>query len=324
MKKTLIATTLFAASAIFATAQASVVTSIKPLAFIANEIAAGVTDTKVLVTGNQSPHTFTLTPSNLKDIKEADLLVFVDDDLEISLGKALDNPRVAPRHVLELSDIDAIERKLMKGLHYHPDDDDDDDHDHDHKHHHDHDHDHDHDDHDHDDYETDYHIWTSPDMGIKIAEAISRELQKVYPAQANKIRANYKNFKESVERNAKQLKSSLKATRFSNYYVYHPAYAYFEKYFDLDKYNRGAIYVNVSIDPSIKTINELNQRAKHDNVRVIFTEPQFNQSIAQKLANSINGKLGVLDPLGANIAVAPGAYNKFINNLASQFLVAKR
>ena len=51
------------------TANADVVTSIRPLAFIAAGIADGVTETQVLLPDGASPHDYALKPSDLKKIK---------------------------------------------------------------------------------------------------------------------------------------------------------------------------------------------------------------------------------------------------------------
>lgn len=64
-------------------ANADVVASIRPLAFIAAGIADGVTGTQVLLPDGASPHDYALKPSDLKKIKQADLFVWVGPELEM-------------------------------------------------------------------------------------------------------------------------------------------------------------------------------------------------------------------------------------------------
>ncbi|RIY33396.1 metal ABC transporter solute-binding protein, Zn/Mn family, partial [Psittacicella gerlachiana] len=341
-KKTLLAITL-GAYALINTAAADVLSSIKPIGFIVSDLTKDVTPSSVLIPATQSPHTVQLTPKDLATIKNTDLLIYIDDNMEISLGKALDNSRTRPKNVLALADIPEIKKLLVKGVHHDHDDHDHDhnhnhahdhshDHDHDHKHEeghshsHDHSHDHDHD-HKHDDHHandglsTDYHIWNSPIIAKIIAKHIADKLIELYPNKKDIVLANLNRFNQELDKTNEEIKKLLVPSKMGNYYVYHSAYTYFETAYNFQDHDKGAIYFNVSIDPSVKDLNELNQKAKADNVKFIFTEPQFNQGIAQKLATSINAKLGVLDPLGVDIDVKPGSYQTYLYSLANSFSI---
>lgn len=369
MKKTILAAAILGAASLMATsASADVVTSLKPLAFISAEIANGVTGTKVLVTGNQSPHDFELTPKALADMKSADIFVFVSDDMEISIAQALENSNYRPKNVLELGDLPGIKEMLVKGVHidhdedaeeaeamakggdHHDHDHMDKDNDHDHDHNHmdkDEDHDHDHmdndDDHDHEmngteDHHhhhhhhhhdenglvTNYHIWNSPVFAKVIAKSIAEQLTVAYPDKKELIAKNLATFDRNLDTTVAKVRRLIVPTNFDNYLVYHDAYTYFEKDFGIDGHHKGAIYFNVAIPPSIKTLNELHQTAVKDDIKVIFTEPQFNQAIARKLADSIHARVGTLDPLGSTIPVQPGSYSTYLIEMARQFDAASK
>lgn len=74
-KKRILAGLLFS---FLSTAHADVVTSIRPLGFIAAAITNGVTDVKILLPDGASPHDYSLKPSDLEKIKTADLFIWVD------------------------------------------------------------------------------------------------------------------------------------------------------------------------------------------------------------------------------------------------------
>src|SRR5699024_2027701 len=70
-------------------AQAYVVTSINPLAFISAALTDGVTETKVLLPEGASPHNYALKPSALKLLTGAELVIWVGPDMESFLIKTL-------------------------------------------------------------------------------------------------------------------------------------------------------------------------------------------------------------------------------------------
>lgn len=84
-KKTLISLAVLGAGV----AQADVLTSIKPLGFIASAITDGVTETKVLLPVSASPHDYSLKPSDVTQLQSANLVVWVGDGLEGFLEKVL-------------------------------------------------------------------------------------------------------------------------------------------------------------------------------------------------------------------------------------------
>ncbi|MEN2812373.1 High-affinity zinc uptake system protein ZnuA [Mannheimia haemolytica] len=88
-KRTLIGLAVLGASV----AQADVLTSIKPLGFIASAITEGVTETKVLLPVTASPHDYSLKPSDVTQLQSAQLVVWVGDGLEGFLEKVLKNCR---------------------------------------------------------------------------------------------------------------------------------------------------------------------------------------------------------------------------------------
>lgn len=70
-------------------ASATVLTSTKPLGFIAAAITDGVTQTEVLLPDGASPHDYALRPSDVQKIRSASLVVWVGPDMEAFLSKPL-------------------------------------------------------------------------------------------------------------------------------------------------------------------------------------------------------------------------------------------
>jgi zinc transport system substrate-binding protein len=68
--------------------QAPVVTSLKPLGFIASAIADGVTETQVLLPDGASEHDYSLRPSDVKRLQNADLVVWIGPEMEAFMDKS--------------------------------------------------------------------------------------------------------------------------------------------------------------------------------------------------------------------------------------------
>lgn len=162
--------TLLAAALVMAgNATAAVVTSIRPLGFIASAIADGVTPTEILLPDGASPHDFALRPSDIQRLRSADLVLWVGPDMEAFLTKSL--TQLPANKQLAISELPAVQPLLMKG---------DDDHDHDHAaeahSHADGDDGHDH---HHGDYNM--HVWLSPEVAKVTAIAIHDRLLELMP-----------------------------------------------------------------------------------------------------------------------------------------------
>ena len=119
-KKTLLFAALSAALWGGATqaADAAVVASLKPVGFIASAIADGVTETEVLLPDGASEHDYSLRPSDVKRLQNADLVVWVGPEMEAFMQKPVSK---LPGAVATLRSED-VKPLLMKK--YSDDDDD--------------------------------------------------------------------------------------------------------------------------------------------------------------------------------------------------------
>ena len=85
----------------------NVVASIKPIHSLLAGVMDGVGRPVLLVPGGASPHTFSLRPSDAKAIEDADIVVWVGEDLESFLVQPLD-ALASDAYILELSRAEGI------------------------------------------------------------------------------------------------------------------------------------------------------------------------------------------------------------------------
>ena len=166
-----LATTILSAGGSLAQAEVKVVTSIKPIHSLVSAVMVGVGEPSLLVKGAGSPHTYSLKPSQAKQLQEADLVFWMGHDLEAFLENSIESIATNAKSVplMEAHGLTKLEFREGGAFEDHADHDDHKKDEHGHDDHDDHkkdDHGHDdHDDHkkddhghdDHDDHKKDEH-----------------------------------------------------------------------------------------------------------------------------------------------------------------------
>ena len=99
--------------------------------------------------------------------------------------------------------------------------------------------------------------------------------------------------------------------------VFHDAYQYFENRFGIQVL--GALTVNTDVMPGAEQLSEIREVIEHEKVNCLFSEPQFNPAIIKSIAKDTNVKIGILDPLGANLDKGKGLYFNLLRNMTSSF-----
>lgn len=310
-KKSLLSLALLGATAV---ANADVLTTVKPLGFIANAITDGVTETKVLLPTSASPHDYSLKPSDVEQLQSAQLVVWIGEEMETFLEKSIE--KLPKEKVLTLEDVPAI-KELVE--HSGEEKEDKHDHKHDHKHEHKHSHNHAHHDHSHDghSHDEDWHIWLSPKASEHIAEQIAERLSQQLPEQKAKIAENLANFKTTLATKNSEIAKQLAPVKSKGYYTFHDAYGYFEDAYGLK--SLGSFTINPTVAPGAKTLNAIKKSIAQKKAQCLFAEPQFTPKVIESLSKGTSAKVGQLDPLGAKIELSKNAYPEFLQSLADQF-----
>ncbi|ACL32541.1 zinc ABC transporter substrate-binding protein ZnuA [Glaesserella parasuis] len=310
-KKSLLSLALLGATAV---TNADVLTTVKPLGFIANAITDGVTETKVLLPTSASPHDYSLKPSDVEQLQSAQLVVWIGEEMETFLEKSIE--KLPKEKVLTLEDVPAI-KELVE--HSGEEKEDKHDHKHDHKHEHKHSHNHAHHDHSHDghSHDEDWHIWLSPKASEHIAEQIAERLSQQLPEQKAKIAENLANFKATLATKNSEIAKQLEPVKSKGYYTFHDAYGYFEEAYGLK--SLGSFTINPTVAPGAKTLNAIKKSIAQKKAQCLFAEPQFTPKVIESLSKGTSAKVGQLDPLGAKIELSKNAYPEFLQSLADQF-----
>ena len=288
-------------------AEIKVVTSIKPIHSLVSYIMEGVGSPDLIVDGYNSPHGFSLKPSHAKMLQEADIVIYVGEGVEEFLEKPLESiaSNAVKFELLGQSGIKKLkfrERNIFEGH---------DDHGHDKKAKKE-----DHDDHGHDDHghgQFDPHIWLDPMNAKIIVKKVTNQLSKLDKDNSSTYKSNSKKVLKEIDNLIKQVKSDINKN--AKVVVFHDAYQYFEKRFDVNII--GALTVNTDVLPGAEQLAEIREVIEHEKVTCVLSEPQFNPDIVKTIANDTNINMGVLDPLGAKLDKGKTLYFNLISNISS-------
>lgn len=317
----------------YAKADTKVVASIKPIHSLISYVMDGVGTPGLLVDGSSSPHTFQLKPSHATMLQEADIVFWIGEDLESFLETPLESIAKDAKQVtlMESEDIEMLkfrEKNVFDDHDDHRDEHDDhdehgDEHD-EHEEHEEHGDEHDehedeHDDHAHHDGhnhgEFDIHFWLDPEIAKTIVQIAAKEISEIDPANASKYEANAAKALNKLDQLINDTRGKI--NKDATYVVFHDAFQYFEQRFGIEVI--GALTVNPEILPGAKQLAEIREVIEHEAVNCLFSEPQFNPTIAETIASDTGVKAAVLDPLGAELEPGKDLYFDLISDMASSF-----
>jgi len=276
-----------------------IVASINPLHSIVTAIVGNTGIVSLLIESNTSPHNFALKPSHAKLLNNAEIFFYIDDQLESALKKTIKSlPKtVKVKKVSQFKNLKLL--PVRENLNWEEDG---------HGHNHDHDH-----------GSFDIHFWLDTQNAIEIAKGVTQELSKLYPENINTYKKNAKKLITKIKTKDNSIKLKLKEVKNKPYIVFHDAYQYFEKAYNLNAI--GSILLNPEQPPSPKRIIKIRSKIKTLNAYCVFKEPQFKAQIVNTVIENTNAKVGTLDPLGSNIVSGPDMYIALLDDLANNIRI---
>lgn len=290
-----------------AAAAPPVVATILPVHSLTAAVMDGVGEPELLLPPGTSPHAYSMKPSDAAALEQAELVVWIGEELETFLVRGLDT-LAGDAERLALIDAPGVEV-----IHLADAGDGHDDHGHDA---HDHgDHGHGEDAHGHDHGDVDPHIWLSPANAMAMTRALADALAAIDPDHATTYAANAEATVSRIEELGDDLRAELAPVRDVPYVVFHDAYRYFEQAFGLE--NVGAVTLSPDQSPGTAHVAELRGAIRAADVTCVFAEPQFEPRLVETLVAGTPVRAGELDPVGAGLTPGPDAYLHLMRGLAA-------
>lgn len=269
--------------------------SVAPIQTFVQKVGGEHVDARVMVRPGFNPHTYDPTPQQISALAGAALYVRTGVPFELAWMQRI---RAANRNMQVIDARAGIDLRAMEA-HGH------DEHGHEKGHQEDaHD---SHDDHGHAEHaeegehrvtaaEQDPHVWTNPVMALQMLGAIRDKLQELAPQHAAAFKQNHDAYAKQLVDLDNELHALLDSISYRKFIVFHPAWGYFADQYTL---------VQVPIEqqgnrPGARALAALIDQAKHENIKVVFVQPQFDRRQARQVARAIGGAVVAVDPLAAN------------------------
>ncbi|VFP82033.1 zinc ABC transporter substrate-binding protein ZnuA [Candidatus Erwinia haradaeae] len=289
--------------------KADIVASIKPIGFIAAAIAHDIVSIEIILPDGASVHDYSLRPLDIKRIRDAELILWSGPAMEAFMSKVTETISIDKKIEIDLlpdiqslllrdsngsclSYLDSSMSLREMGLYKDKKKQN-------HSRH-------------------NMHFWMSPEISRKIAIVIYEKLLKLMPIHHKQLDANLQHFKFSMLMTDAYINNQLSELKGKGYFVFHDAYAYFEKYYGLTP--EGCFTVNPEIPLGAQRLHKIRRALIKKKVICVFSEPQFRPAIIKAIIRDTPVRAGALDPLGVGISLGKDSYAQFLIQLSDQYV----
>ncbi len=291
-------------SPLLGVAELKIVATLAPIHSLATAIGEGVATVTLLLPAHQSHHVLNLKPSDLRTLAAADLLIWVGPELEPAIARTLQSSS-QPRPILTLSQIEGLTRLPLRtggvwgeahGAEEHPGEEGA---------------------HAEDPHEAgaiDPHFWLSITNGAAMVRAISQRLQQLDPDHQARYQQNSEALLATLAALRQELATQLAPYQTTPYLLFHDAYHYFEAEFGLQPV--GSIALHPDQPMGAKRLQQLREQIQAQQVRCLFSEPQFEPKLVATLTRDLAIRSDTLDPIGLHLPLGRDLYPQLLRQLA--------
>ena len=293
MRNCFLALLLFVSSLAQADKQAEntplrVVASIKPVHSLVAGIMQGVGRPELLLSSNQSPHHYSLRPSERRKLARADLIFWIGPNMESFMPRLLhsiDNKT----QLISLVDTEGLILLPMRLTG-----------------------------HSHENQHTviDPHIWMNTYNIEKMADEITRQLVSIDPANTRQYKNNNKILHRKIKNLRNELRLKLKDKN-SPFLTYHDGYQYFEEEFNLK--NIGFISSGPELQPSAMHIQAMKKLIRKYSIQCIFYDAPSKPPIITSLLAGSGARAIELDPTGILLPAGKDTLWQIMRSLGKNF-----
>jgi zinc transport system substrate-binding protein len=139
----------------------------------------------------------------------------------------------------------------------------------------------------------DPHIWLSVKNAKIMVQNICDGLVQVDAANKSYYEENCDDYLSKLTELDNDIETALAGVSNRSFIVFHPAFGYFAR-----DYNLKQIAVEQEgKEPDANYIVRLIEEAREQDIHVVFVSPQYSTTSAEVIADEINGKVVVIDPL---------------------------
>jgi len=237
--------------------------------------APGVSVDLMLPASLGCPHDYALTPSDMRKIADADLLVANGRGMEEFLGAPIRKANPQLRVIETAASVAAL--REPRGGRVHGDDAAD----------------------------VNPHTWVSPRNAVSQVRAIERALSAASPSNADRFHANATRYLLRLERLDRAFAEAARTFRKREIVTFHNVFDYLARDYGLEIV--GEVESTPGQEPSAGEMRHLVRTIRERGVPAVFAEPQYPLRVAEVIAREAGVPVRVLDPVATG-PTAPTAY----------------
>jgi zinc transport system substrate-binding protein len=250
-----------------------VVTTIFPLADFVTNVAGEGTKVMTLLPPGASPHTYDLTPKQVREAVTARLMVvngagldfWMEDEIRSAAGESL--------LVVDTSAGPAIENLLIWDARHET---------------------------------ANPHIWLDPVLAEKQVQAIAEALIMVDPDNRDSYIERAAAYLDELKALDQEIANTVKDFSIRQFISLHPAWTYFAQRYGLVE--AAVIEESPGQEPSPAYVAEVVDLARELGIKVIFAEPELPTIYAESIARESGAEVILLDPIGGPDLEGRGSY----------------
>ncbi len=262
----------------------TIAATVFPISDIARNVGRDEVKVVNILPPGASPHTFELTPSQVKELQNARVVFTIGhglDDWAADIAKSVQG--------VEIFEVDAgIALQSFKFDHAHEHESGET--------------------HEHEQEGFDPHYWLSTENAKIIAENIAGKLIELDPQNKEIYQSNLVAYQNQLSEAKTRIQEIFQDLERKDLLVFHESWNYFAREFGLNIV--GVFASSPGTEPTPRYLEYLNETAKEYNLTVVFSEPQLSPETIRPFVEDLGLELKVLDPLGGL-----ESRNSFINLL---------
>ncbi len=276
-----------------------IATSIKPIHSLVCALTLGITQPKLLLNANFSPHQFQITPSQAMAIQRAKVIIWIGPVYEKPLeqylqkidAKALtlqNDPRIRFKPLRHGAFWDNTGRcdhgQTTKQINL------------------------------------DGHIWLDPTIMLQVVDVVVEHLIAQYPGHKPKLEANATAYRERLKKLSQELRQQMAPYKGKTYIMQHDGNQYFDAAFGTETI--ATISIDPAIPPGAGHMLKLRQAVLRGKIhpQCLFSEQQMDGALAKNYADTLQISFGSLDYLGADIQPGEAAYEQIMQAYVNSFI----
>jgi len=242
------------------TSQIKIATTLHPFKEIIQKVVGDRGNAISILKPGFSPHTYEISPSEVKEVESSDALLYGADDLDGWVKKLANKRKIELIELLpkdSLLSVITIEGEVIG---------------------------------------TDPHFWSDPLLVKILSKEIAKELCKFDPEGCNEYKNNAIFFANELDKLYEKIKSVFSGLKKKNVMLSHPFFAYFLNRFNFN--TAGLIEPIPGKEPTAKDLKKIIDIAIQKKVGAILIHSQLPEKAAQIVSESTGLKTYTLDPIG--------------------------